>query len=118
MAESGGLGGAGELEFLSTFQHSPGRQGENHDGSGKYEAASNPALAANCLTVGNFPRLARSLEHPQERTQSKVTKSQNLTEYAICMSVLSVTFRAPIEHSSSTRLWFANKRGSHDKPGW
>lgn len=33
MAESGGLGGAGELEFLSTFQHSQGREGENHDGS-------------------------------------------------------------------------------------
>lgn len=63
MAESGGLGGAGELEFLSTFQHTQGRQGENHDG--RYEATLNPALTANCPTVGNFPRLTRSWEHPQ-----------------------------------------------------
>lgn len=64
MAESGGLGGAGELEFLSTFQHTQRRKGENHDGSGRYEATSNPALAANCPTVGNFPSLTRSWEHP------------------------------------------------------
>lgn len=64
MAESGGLGGAGKFEFLSTFQHSQGREGENHDGSGKYEATSDPISAAIYLTVGNFPRLARSWEHP------------------------------------------------------
>lgn len=65
MAESGGLGGAGELEFLSTFQHSQGREDENHNGSSKYKATSDPTSAVVSLTVGNFPRLTRSWEHPQ-----------------------------------------------------
>lgn len=101
MAESGGLDGVGEREFLSTFHHGQGPQAENHYANSRCEATSNRTSAANCLTVGDEDfQGVRSIFSKECRVM--LSSGKKVTEYHICISMLNITFiallfRAPIE---------------------